>query len=55
MKLSDLIEVKNPRVSGRYKKQKVAMGNFIEDYINGHKYPLNTIEAEAEDWLLNRL
>ncbi|MEM7105533.1 MAG: cyclopropane-fatty-acyl-phospholipid synthase family protein [Bacteroidota bacterium] len=35
MKLSDLIEVKNPRVSGRYKKQKVAMGNFIEDYISG--------------------
>lgn len=31
--ISDLIEVKNPRASGRYLKKKVAMGLFIEDYI----------------------
>jgi cyclopropane fatty-acyl-phospholipid synthase-like methyltransferase len=31
--ISDLIEVKNPRVAGRYLKKKVAMGHFIEDYI----------------------
>ena len=29
----DLIEVKNPRVAGRYLKKKVAIGHFIEDYI----------------------
>jgi sphingolipid C9-methyltransferase len=32
--ISDLIEVKNPRVAKRYLKKKVAMGNFIEDYIS---------------------
>src|SRR4030066_2467316 len=32
--ISDLIEVKNPRVAGRYLKKKVAMGHFIEDYIS---------------------
>ncbi|MEQ6120559.1 cyclopropane-fatty-acyl-phospholipid synthase family protein [Reichenbachiella sp. MALMAid0571] len=32
-KISDFIEVKNPRVSGRYSKQKVAIGHFVEDYI----------------------
>ena len=32
--ISDLIEVKNPRVAGRYLKKKVAIGNFIEDYID---------------------
>ena len=31
--VSDLIEVKNPRVAKRYLKNKVAMGHFIEDYI----------------------
>ena len=31
--ISDLIEVKNPRVAKRYLKKKVAMGHFIEDYI----------------------
>ena len=31
--ITDLIEVKNPRVAGRYLKKKVAMGHFIEDYI----------------------
>jgi len=31
--ISDLIEVKNPRVARRYLKKKVAMGHFIEDYI----------------------
>ena len=40
MRISDFIEVKNPRVSGRYKKEKVAIGNFIEDYIAG-KVDLN--------------
>ena len=33
--ITDLIEVKNPRVAGRYLKKKVAMGHFIEDYIAG--------------------
>ena len=32
--ISDLIEVKNPRVAGRYLKKKVAMGHFVEDYIS---------------------
>ena len=32
--ISDLIEVKNPRVAKRYLKKKVAMGHFIEDYIS---------------------
>src|ERR1041385_3118138 len=36
MKISDFVEVKNPRVASRYKKDKVAVGDFIEDYINGH-------------------
>ncbi len=31
--ISDLLEVKNPRVAKRYLKKKVAMGHFIEDYI----------------------
>ena len=31
--VSDLIEVKNPRVAKRYLKNKVAMGHFIDDYI----------------------
>jgi len=31
--IHDLIEVKNPRVSARYLKNKVSMGHFIEDYI----------------------
>ena len=31
--IHDLIEVKNPRVAGRYLKNKVAMGHFIEDYL----------------------
>ena len=30
----DLIEVKNPRIAKRYLKKKVAMGHFIEDYID---------------------
>ncbi len=41
MKISDFIEVKNPRVSARYQKDKVAKGHFIEDYING-KVDINT-------------
>ncbi|MEO1435184.1 MAG: class I SAM-dependent methyltransferase, partial [Bacteroidota bacterium] len=32
--ISDFISVKNPRVGGRYAKKSVAIGNFIEDYIN---------------------
>lgn len=35
MKISDFVEVKNPKVSSRYKENKVAIGNFIEDYIAG--------------------
>ena len=31
--ITDLIEVKNPRVARRYLKKKVAIGHFIEDYI----------------------
>jgi cyclopropane fatty-acyl-phospholipid synthase-like methyltransferase len=31
--IADLIEVKNPRVAGRYKKEKVSIGHFVEDYI----------------------
>ena len=34
MKISDFVEVKNPSVSSRYKQNKVAIGDFIEDYIN---------------------
>ena len=34
MKISDFVEVKNARLSGRYSKQKVCMGHFIEDYIS---------------------
>ncbi|MEM6726156.1 MAG: cyclopropane-fatty-acyl-phospholipid synthase family protein [Bacteroidota bacterium] len=32
--ISDFISVKNERVGGRYAKKSVAIGNFIEDYIN---------------------
>jgi cyclopropane fatty-acyl-phospholipid synthase-like methyltransferase len=41
MKISDFVEVKNPRVASRYQKNKVAIGDFIEDYING-KVDINT-------------
>lgn len=34
-KISDFVEVKNPRVAGRYMKQKVAIGHFVEDYMSG--------------------
>src|SRR5689334_4709345 len=36
MKISDFVEVKNARVAPRYQKNKVAVGDFIEDYINGN-------------------
>ena len=32
-KISDFVEVKNSRVSGRYSRDKVAIGHFVEDYI----------------------
>ncbi len=35
MKISDFVEVKNTRLSGRYSKNKVCMGHFIEDYTSG--------------------
>ena len=41
MKISDFIEVKDASASSRYKKDKVAVGNFVEDYING-KVDINT-------------
>ncbi len=34
-RISDFVEVKNQRLSGRYSKDRVAMGNFIQDYIAG--------------------
>jgi cyclopropane fatty-acyl-phospholipid synthase-like methyltransferase len=34
-KISDFVKVKNQRVSSRYSKQKVSIGNFIEDYMHG--------------------
>ena len=34
-KISDFVEVKNQRVAGRYSKQKVEVGHFIEDYQDG--------------------
>ena len=35
MKISDFVEVKNSSVASRYQKKKVAVGDFVEDYING--------------------
>src|SRR5678815_5131114 len=35
MKISDFIEVKNARLSSRYKENKVAIGHFVQDYIAG--------------------
>jgi len=32
--ISDLITVKNPRLGSRYSNKSVAMGHFVEDYIN---------------------
>lgn len=40
-RISDFIEVKNPRVAGRYSKQKVAIGTFVEDYM-AEKIDINT-------------
>ncbi len=34
MRISDFIEVKNPRLSARYSKDKPPIGHFVEDYIN---------------------
>ncbi|MDA1121022.1 MAG: cyclopropane-fatty-acyl-phospholipid synthase [Bacteroidetes bacterium] len=34
-RISDFVEVKNQVLSGRYSKDRVAMGNFIQDYIAG--------------------
>lgn len=39
-RISEFVDVKNPRVSARYNKGKVSMGNFIEDFIDG-KVDLN--------------
>lgn len=33
-KIADFVEVKDSKVASRYKKDKVAVGNFIEDYMN---------------------
>ena len=35
MKISDFVEVKDAGASSRYKNNKVAVGDFVEDYING--------------------
>ncbi len=35
MKVSDFIEVKDPKVGARYSKTKASMGHFVQDYING--------------------
>ena len=34
MKISDFVEVKDAAVASRYKQNKVAVGDFVEDYIN---------------------
>jgi cyclopropane fatty-acyl-phospholipid synthase-like methyltransferase len=34
-KISDLVKVRNPRVTGRYSKPKVSIEHFIEDYMDG--------------------
>ncbi len=41
MKVSDFIEVKDPKVGARYRKGKASMGHFVQDYING-KIDINT-------------
>ncbi len=35
MNVTDFIQIKNPRVSARYRKGKASMGHFVQDYING--------------------
>lgn len=35
MKVSDFIEVKDPKVGGRYRNKKAQAGHFVQDYING--------------------
>ena len=35
MKISDFIEVKDPKAGGRYRKTKAQAGHFVQDYING--------------------
>ena len=41
MKISDFVEVKDAAVASRYKQNKVAVGDFVEDYIN-EKININT-------------
>jgi cyclopropane fatty-acyl-phospholipid synthase-like methyltransferase len=41
MKISDFVEVKDAAVASRYKQSKVAVGDFVEDYIN-EKININT-------------
>ncbi len=40
MKISDFVEVKDQSVASRYRQDKVAIGDFIEDYI-GEKVNIN--------------
>lgn len=35
MKISDFVNVKDAGIASRYKKDRVAVGDFVEDYING--------------------
>ncbi|MCB0519248.1 MAG: class I SAM-dependent methyltransferase [Lewinellaceae bacterium] len=41
MKVSDFIEVKDPKVGARYSKAKASAGHFVQDYIHG-KIDINT-------------
>lgn len=41
MKLSDFIEVKDPRASAHYRRAKASIGHFVQDYIN-EKVDINT-------------
>ncbi len=62
-RISEFVEVKNPRVSSRYNRGKVAIGNFIEDFIAGkvdlnidfkemlaHKDEIFTFNYTAHHW-----
>lgn len=51
-KISDFVEVKKPRLSSRYGKEKVAVGHFVEDYMNGRidiNVPFKTIMKHKDE------